>query len=477
MNKAKVKTELDGIVGEDRVSCNPAILAEYSHDMTENEPAQPDFVVKPRFVEEVQAIMRLANREIVPVTPVVAGTNLGGLTIPVEGSIILDLKEMNRIIEVDSTEMYALIEPGVTFADMKTHLDDKYPDLIFGYALSPPYASILCNCLLDGLGNLSFRHGAMGEWINGIEAVLPNGEIVRTGSAAVSPSWFGKAPLPDLSGLFVSWQGSTGVVTKMAVQLWPRPKLRRRMFVLTYDVSSCFCAVKELSQTLIFDDIGTISWPLGKMLFGIEKPLKKDPNEPEFFIYLDISANSDEELNLKQGVVDGIIERLVDKGNRLDRPIEISLLLRLSPEFSRFAEFPMTLDFLLEQSGGGLTWVGCYGPTKNWEKGVKQGREILTQNGFPPIVVTRPMKGGHFGVLRFIIPFNRQDVDEITMVRKTNASLCDLALDLGFIPYKAPAWAVQKLVERMDPGFLNLMRNVKAMLDPNRIMNPGRWLL
>ena len=97
--KIKIVEELEKIVGSEFVSTNAADLYIYSYDLTFAESKWPDMVALPKSLEELQAIIRLANKEKVSVTPYVAGGNVGGLTIPLEGGIMLDLKRMNRIIE------------------------------------------------------------------------------------------------------------------------------------------------------------------------------------------------------------------------------------------------------------------------------------------------------------------------------------------------------------------------------------------
>lgn len=451
-------------------------LREYSFDMTEGEPSMPDFVVKPLDTNEVVWLVELANEHKIPLIPAAARTNLGGLTIPVERGIIVDMTDMRKIHVVNETEMYAIIEPGVTFGDIKEYLDERHPSLRFGYPLSPPYTSIVANCLLDGLANLSLKHGTMAEWINGVEAVLPTGEVIRTGAGSLSDVWFSKAPMPDLTGLFVNWQGSTGIVTRMAVQLWPAMKYRKRMFAMLYKAEHVFVLMRQLSRTGIFDDIGGLSWPTGKMLFGLKYKMTRDPDEPEYYLYLDISGNSKAEMKAKQAVIKETMKRARKDGMELEDPIDIVDLVKVEPNFGKFAEFPTTLDFLLDHGGGGLTWVGTYGPTAKWEEGYRKGAEIMEEAGFPPIAVTRPMRGGHFAVLRFIMIFDKNDEEEVERVREVNIKLCDMVMELGYIPYKSPAWVVEKFMAKMDKNSYELMKKLKNLLDPNRIMNPGRWL-
>jgi len=103
--------------------------------------------------------------------------------------------------------------------------------------------------------------------------------------------------------------------------------------------------------------------------------------------------------------------------------------------------------------------------------------KVLDKYGLPHLAVLRPMKGGHFGVLRFITIFNKKEPEEVVRARKVNEAVCDIVLELGFIPYKAPAWAVKKFYERMDKQAIEMIKKIKNILDPQRIMNPGRWLL
>jgi len=494
--------QLASLLSPEQVVTEEAALAEASADRTEAEPQQPQAVVKPRTVEEVQAVVRWANQHRIPLTPVVANTNLGGLALPAPGGVVVDLKEMNRIVEVDETAMYAVLEPGVTFGDLRRYLDRHHPDLIAAYPLSPPEASVLCNCLLDGLTNLSFHHGTAGDLINGLEVVLPTGELLYTGSAALrwkmengewrmesrnpvhsplstlhSPLWTSRAPLPDLTGLFLNWQGTTGIVTKLALQLWPKLAYRQRLFVLAYDRTAALGLLRRLARQPLFDDLGGVSWVLGKMMFGVLNPAERDPGEPEFYLYVDQSAETAAELRLKRKRLDGLLAQARREGVDLESPLDIADLIRANPPFRRFGDFPMSLDFLLDHPGGGLTWVGTYGPLAQWEEGAQRGEEILGRYGFPPAIVVRAMRRGHFGVLRFILVFDRADPEAVARVRAANAALCDAALELGFIPYKTPAWAVQRMLDRLDPGFLALLKNLKALLDPNGIMNPGKWLL
>jgi len=466
-----------GAIPADRLRIDAPTLAEYSRDMTENPPGRAELVAFVETHDELVSLVKIAARHRVPLTPRIANTNLGGLSLPTSGGVVIDLTRMNRILAINETDMLAVIEPGVTFQQLVDEIASRELPLTIGIPLSPPETSVLANCLLDGLGNLSLLHGTMGEWISGLEVVLASGEVIRTGAWVVSDVPFSRAPLPDLTGLFVSWQGTTGLVSKLAVQLKPKPPLRKRLFVLTYDRRSTYELMRRLARLKIFDDIGGLSWPTGKMLYGIAKPLQKDPDEPEFFTYLDVSAFNPAELVLKLEMLLAELKDLRERGADIEDPLDLETLCRIEPRFEKFASFPTRLDFLVDNPGGGLTWVGTYGPMSRFDRAADLGTEIMERCGFPPVIVSRPMKSGHFGVLRFIETFDREDEAAIERVRACNVELTEMVLDQGFVPYKTPAWSVEMILPRMWPGTHELMRRVRALLDPDGIMNPGRWKL
>jgi FAD/FMN-containing dehydrogenase len=474
----KLRSRLESELGAAALITDPTVLEQtYATDYTEEPPRMPGLVVAPSSVEQVQALVVAAAEHGASLTPRVSGSNVGGLAIPPEGGVVVDLSRMNRIIDVQQTDMYALIEPGVTWEQLKAHLADEQIPLRMGYPLSPPDTSIMANCLLDGLGNLSMRYGSMADWIGGLEAVLPDGQLIRTGASALSDSWFGRGPLPDLTGLFVCFQGTTGIVTKLAFQLYPMPEHRQRLFVLMYDRNGAFRAMRDLARKGICDDVGGLSWTTGKMLFDVQRPAERDPGEPEFFLYLDMSGQTRRELDLRMEILDDYLDGLRGKGVKLEKPLTIENLVKLNPQFDKFAEFPTRLEFLVDHPGGGLSWVGTYGPMSRFEAYGDAGNAIMDRHKLPPTMVSRPMKGGHFGVMRFITTFDKSDPAECELVRQVNVELVEAGLELGFVPYKTPPWVVERIRERLNPAWVDTFKRVRGALDPQGIMAPRCWPL
>jgi FAD/FMN-containing dehydrogenase len=459
--------ELVAVVGKRHVLVDDAV-APWLDDITEHPPGKAECVVSPGSRDEVVAVMEVAAAHGTAVTPVVAGYNVAGIAIP-QGGIVLDLKRLDGI-EVDHDAMVVVVEPGVTFEQLKTHLDRECPELVYTYPFAPPYTSVMANALLDGLNNLSMRHGAMGKWITGVEAVLADGTVVRTGSAAVVDSWFGRAPLPDLTGLFISTQGTTGVVLRAGLALVPKPAHRRRWFGFAWSLDSAYAAMRSIARTGSFDDVGLMTWPAAKLLFGATEGFARADDEPLAFLFIDITGASEAELEARVALGHHLLD---DAG--IDSVFEVDHLVKLLPGMAKLAELPTTLDFLLDFPGGGLAWVGSYGPGASWVAGAEAGMDVLEQHGFPPFLVARPMDGGHYFVLRFVACFDKGDAYAVARTRGCMGALTDCVLDHGYVPYKASAPAAERIVDRADPGFATLLSRVRDSLDPDRRLNPGRW--
>lgn len=185
----------------------------------------PPVALAPSDVEQVRAVLRVANAYRIPLWPVSTGKNLGygGSAPAVPGTGVLDLKRMNRILEVDDKNHHALVEPGVSYFDLYRHIKDNKLKVWID-SPDPGWGSPVGNTLDRGVGRTPMQD----HWnsVCGLEVVLPNGDLVRTGMGAIpgSKSWqhfkYGFGPYVD--GIFS--QSSYGVVTKMGVWLYPEPE-------------------------------------------------------------------------------------------------------------------------------------------------------------------------------------------------------------------------------------------------------------
>ena len=218
-------------VGADWVFTSDADVAlyrdAYSPFWGEPEERVASAAVAPSTVEQVQAVVRVANQYRIPLYAISTGRNLayGGSAPVYSGSVVLDLKRMNRVLEVSEKNAYALVEPGVSYFDLYEHITRAKLD-VWVDPPDPGWGSVIGNALDGGGGWTAYPFRDHFGAHCGMEVVLANGEVVRTGMGALagSKSWqhnkWGYGPWVD--GLFR--QGNMGVVTKMGFYLMPRPE-------------------------------------------------------------------------------------------------------------------------------------------------------------------------------------------------------------------------------------------------------------
>jgi hypothetical protein len=238
------------------------------------------------------------------------------------------------------------------------------------------------------------------------------------------------------------------------------------------DLEGAYEILQSIIRTRIPDDLIGTSFTLNKvgvLAFSHQKmplypPTKRLPDEPEFVITAEITGNTENELKAKVEAV-GEAVRLRCAGFKYTGPETTA---------STTAAFPMQALGVLS-SGGGLMWVGTYGPMSRWLDTVKRGCELQDKYEITRTCYTRIMNEGHFAGLRWMLPYDKGDPDLVKRIEGLCAEQLDLVLETGYIPYKTPVWAVRRLEELVGPGWLKLHRRVKEMLDPNNIMNPGRW--
>jgi FAD/FMN-containing dehydrogenase len=483
--KDKVLAELGKIVGAEYVTASRPDLYNYSQDMTENEPSWPDLAVMPSSVEEVQEVLRVANRERIAVVPYTAGDNIGGLTIPIKGGIILDLRRMNRLIEFNEQDRYIIVEPGFNFGDLRRLFDKEYPHLWYSFAGAPPSTSLMSNALLNGFGRLTNVVGTNADNINGMEVVLPTGEVVKIGSCSVSPYWSNRAPLPDLAGLFLGWQGATGVVTKISLQLWPKYPFKQVKTIIITGIRPACTLARKLGQTRICEIIECWSFERAQLdadttasfQSEAERQLRvyspgeemavatydRPPGPDMQAVVIKVAADSEDELKAKLALLDVVIKEEL-KDTQFTEVSDESFV----PEEE---DLPATGSAPL----GGLTWIGTMGPTSQWAEALEKIYPVYDKYRLRRAAIMVPFRGGHYGMLRLVEQFYKGDPDEVERVKKCMREIMMVALDAGFVPYKAPYWAVEEMMRRGDPNWVELLIRVKKMLDPNNIMNPGRY--
>ncbi len=212
----KVKKALADIVGRENVTDATIDLVSYSSDFSEHEH-RPEGALWPVTTEQVSRVMRLAYREKIPVTPRGAGTGATGMALAKGGGLVMDLVRMNKILDIRIEDRLAIVQPGVVYADLQRALAPH------GFFFPPDPASgkvstLGGNVATNAGGLKGAKYGTTRDYVLGLEVVLPDGQIMRTGSRCMK-----SASGYDLTRLFVGSEGTLGIATEVTLKINPMP--------------------------------------------------------------------------------------------------------------------------------------------------------------------------------------------------------------------------------------------------------------
>ncbi|MCK4791261.1 MAG: FAD-binding oxidoreductase [Desulfobacteraceae bacterium] len=453
-----VYQQLVSIVGPAYASNHPEERFFYSRDGGTMEPREPDFVVMPNTTDEVQQIMKLANEREIPVVPMGGGLVLSGLSRPLKGGIVLDMKRMNRILEVNETSRYVVVEAGASQGMLQAYLKKHHPKLKHSVPDAPPIATIAGNVLIHGSGHLSAMGGFHTDMLNGLEVVLPTGEMVRIGSCSTSPYWFSRSPLPDLSGLFLGWAGTTGVATKLAIKLYPNRPFNDVIIFVTEDPEIVPDVIHRLSGVAVAEDI--LAWMTPKPVWAHGFQM----------LNVNYGAESRRELTLKRDLLRESVRKYIDE--------KVGGFMPLPPDMKkRFLEAPAsTLAVFADvNKGGGFEYVGGIMPIELFPEAYRKGLEIASKHAVTYSLGARIIGLGHCMMFFYAYAFNRADEADVKRAQQALEDTNAMVLEMGGIPWKAEAPAQKQIINKMHPPTYELMNRIRAVLDPKGIMNPGNW--
>jgi glycolate oxidase len=446
------------IVGERGVSNTPEELWFYSRDPGVLAPHLPDYVVAPKTTEQVQKIVQLANREKIPIVPMGNGMALTGLVIPLKGGIVMDMKRMNKILEVNEKARYAVVEGGTSQGVLKAYLQDHYPHLRHSLPDAPPVTTIAANVALHGQGRLTQQYGFNSDMVTGLEVVLPTGDICKIGSPSLGPYWFSKGPtLPDLSGLFLGWLGTTGIFTKVGLKLYPNKKIREVELFVTDRVELVPEIIYKLTHLEMLEDLNAWFQP---------KPLMFKDN---YHITIYFTGDTEEEIEFKRKMIWDALQEFIDAkdGGFMGLQFMKEQLLEMPQRsVAEFADVPR---------GGGFEYSGPITLVEHFPQYAAKVLELAAKHDILYASTARIISGGHAMMFSISFAFNRADPAMMGRVKKALDEATEFALEMGGIPWK-PNFMEQKMtMKKMDPNTLKLLQMVKKNLDPQGIMNPGNW--
>ncbi len=456
MYPERIRRALAGIVGEEWYLESPEDRMAYSYDATPLHQVLPDGVVFPASTEEVQAILELASREGLKVVPRGSGTNLAAGTVPVEGGLVLVLTRMNRVLEIDTDNLTARVQPGVITAPFQAQVE------ALGLFYPPDPGSNMVSTLGGNVamcagGLRGLKYGVTRDYVLGLEAVLPSGEVIRTGGKAMKD-----VAGYDLTRLLVGSEGTLAVITEILLKLVPRPEAKRTLLALFPHLEDAARAVSEtiaariVPATLEFLDQGTARVVEEYAHAGL-------PTDVEAVLLIEQDG--------APSAVDADIERIAE------------LCRRAGASEVRVAATQEEASALLTARRSALAALARLRPTTILEDAsVPRSRLAEMVQAIQEAArrhTVRVCTFGHAGDgnLHPTCLTDARDTDEIARVEEAFAEIFAKALELGGTitgEHGVGAAKAGYLEARVGPGALALMKRLKEAFDPQGILNPGK---
>lgn len=451
-----VRNLLINIVGEENFQDSEIERLVYSYDATPNFQSMPDAVISPRNTQEVSKILTLCHEYKIPVVPRGSGTNLSAGACPLEGGVVLLFKHMNKILEIDEENLTVTCQPGVITLDLIRAVEQK--GLFYPPDPSSLKISTIGGNLNENSGGLrGLKYGVTRDYVLGLEVVLPNGEILRTGGKLAKD-----VAGYDLTRLFVGSEGTLGVITEATLKLLPLPEAKKTMLALYQDLEAAarsvskIIASKIIPATLEFLDQPTLKVVEEYAQIGLPTDVKA-----VLLIEQDGTAeNVDQDIELmakickSEQAVSVKIAQSEEEANalRTARRAALSALARLAP------------TTILEDATV---------PRSEIAKMVKAINEIAEK--YQVTICTFGHAGD--GNLHPTCTTDIRNREEMERVEKAFAEIFAKAIELGGTitgEHGVGAMKAPYLEWKLGEAGIKVMKSIKNAIDPNNIMNPGK---
>ena len=456
---SEIVEELRQIVGADDVLVDVHDMEPYSHDEVVGLRADPEVVVKATSAGQVSQIFQLAQRERIPVTPRGAGMGLSGGAVPVCGGIVLSLERMNRILEIDKENLMVTVEPGVITGDL--HRAVEAEGLFY-----PPDPASLDSCSIGGNiaegagGPRAVKYGVTKDYVCGLEAVLPSGEIITCGGKLVK-----NVTGYNLIQLLIGSEGTLAVVTKIILRLLPLPRLRVDLLVPFNDFQAAANTVSDIIAQRIVPT--TIEFMERDSVLACERYIGKEVPFHDAAAHLLIQLDSNH-----QEAIDADYNQVADiclKNGALD------VLVALGPrDRDRLWEARRAIIDALKKESPINHMEDVVVPRAEIPALLKGIREIAERYG------VRIVSFGHAGdgnVHVNELKDNLADERWETIIPLITEEIYRLTLSLGGMitgEHGVGATRRRYLPLALDPAQIEVMEKIRAVFDPHRILNPAK---
>ncbi len=455
MIEPRVKKLIKAVFPPEDVSDEPEDLLAYGFDATGKESA-PELVAFPRTPEQVSGTLKLANEWKFPVTARGAGTGFVGASIPIHHGVALVMTRMNRILEIDKDNFTALVEPGLITGQFQREVEK----LGFFY---PPDPSSLNTSTLGGNvamgsgGPSAVKYGVTRDYTLGLEVVLPNGEIIGVGAQTVK-SVVGY----DLTRLMVGSEGTLGIITKIRLKLLPKPEAVRTMLAVFGTVDDAARAATKIMAS-------------GIIPRTLEFMDKKSVEAVESFIHAGLPTDAGALLLIE---TDGPAE---SAEREIDRIKEICC--QLNAKQLRMAENEQERETLWKVRRSLSQAITRIRPSKiNEDVTVPRSKipDLISRLADLSGKVNLPIINfGHAGDgnIHVNIMTDKKNPEEYQTAERAVGEVFSICLDLGGTLSGEHGIGIAKaryIESELGKTGMELMKRIKAVFDPNNILNPGK---
>jgi glycolate oxidase len=448
------------IVGDSHLLVDEESLHRYGHDETEELLFPPEVVVRPRTAAEISEILRICNRDRIPVTPRGAGTGLSGGALPHLGGVVISTDRMNSILDIDERNLQVITEPGVITEVLQNAVKEK--GLFY-----PPDPSSRGSCFIGGNiaensgGPKAVKYGVVRDYVLNLEMVLPGGDIIWTGANVLKNSTG-----YNLTQLVVGSEGTLGIVTKIVLKLIPFPKYDLLMLAPFTSLEKAGEAVSAIFRAgftpsaLELVEIDALKI-VSKMVDSSAVPVTDDM---EAHLIIEVDGNN---VDVLMGEMEAIGEVLAQYGagelffaDDAQQKAELWKLRRRVAEAVKLDGYTIEEDTVV--------------PRAELPALIRGVKELGRQQNFHAVCYGHAGDGNlHIRIKKEGTPNSYGDAAMTQSLR----SLFELTKKLGgTISGEHGVGLIQKgYMDIVSPNVtLDLMRGIKKTFDPNNIMNAGK---
>jgi glycolate oxidase len=450
-----LKQKLVGLVGENNFSDKLIDLISYSKDASEHRH-RPVGAVWPQNSRQVSDILKLANQERLPIVPRGAGTGLSGMAVPERGGIVLDMARMRRILEIRIEDRLVVVQPGVVYAQLQKALEP------FGFHFPPDPASgkmatLGGNVATNAGGLRGAKYGTTRDYVLGLEVVLADGSILRTGSRTMKcVSGY------DLTRLFVGSEGTLGVITEITLKISPKPKASATCTAAFQELGQAGEAISEIMRSGITPSVLEILDE--QCLLVLNRHGGQTLPAAAAMVLAEADGHTREETEYQVAKIVEIFKK--------HQAIQV-IHAKSQEEAEKLWTARRTLGGILFRLSYNLITEDVTVPISRVPELLVGTQEISRHNQV--LIATM----GHLGDgnLHPAIIFDGRNKEEKLRAEKASEELFQLAIRLGGTLTgehgiglaKAPFMTLEH-----SPVAMRVMRGVKQLFDPNNILNPGK---